>query len=98
MEEDKISIELSKEVAQGIYSNLAMISHSTSEFFIDFIRMVPGTQKAEVKSRIILTPEHTKRLLMTLKENVERYESVFGEIKLYTPENPQIKNFNNIES
>lgn len=98
MEEDKIDIELSKEVAQGTYSNLAIISHSTSEFFIDFVRMVPGLPKAEVKSRIILTPEHTKRLLETLRENIERYESVFGEISLHTPENPQIKSFSNIES
>ena len=62
--ENEIQIELGDDVAQGTYSNLAVISHSTSEFVIDFIRMVPGVSKAKVKSRIILTPEHAKRLLM----------------------------------
>lgn len=95
---NSIDIELEKETAQGTYSNLAIISHSTSEFFIDFIRMVPGISKAVVKSRIILTPEHAKRLMLSLQENIERYEAAFGEIKLHIPENPSIKNFNNIES
>lgn len=98
MEEDKIDIELSKETAQGTYSNLAIISHSTAEFFVDFVRMVPGVPKAEVKSRIILTPEHAKRLMLTLQENIERYEATFCEIKLRLPENPAIKSFSNIES
>jgi len=98
MEDDKIDIELTKEVAQGVYSNLAIISHSTSEFFVDFVRMVPGVPKAEVKSRVILTPEHAKRLMLTLQENIERFETAFGEIKLRMPENPPIRSFNNIES
>jgi len=87
MEEEKkvnktqINIELKEDIAQGIYSNLAVITHSSSEFVIDFIRVMPGVPKAEVKSRIILTPEHVKRLLMALKDNIAKYESVHGEIK-----------------
>ena len=83
--EDQINIELSPEVAEGVYSNLAIISHSSSEFVLDFIRIMPGTPKAKVKSRIVLTPEHAKRLLTTLQENVAKYEQQFGKIK--TPEN-----------
>lgn len=77
---NQLNIELSEEVAQGIYSNLAVISHSSSEFIIDFIRLMPGVPKAPVKSRIILTPEHTKRLLAALQENIARYEQQFGAI------------------
>ena len=80
-QENQINIELSAEVAEGTYSNLAIISHSSSEFVVDFIRIMPGTPKANVKSRIILTPEHAKRLLFALEENVAKYESVFGKIK-----------------
>ncbi len=78
---NQIDIELKEEIAQGIYSNLAIITHSTSEFVIDFVRIMPGVPKAEVKSRIILTPEHAKRLLFALKENIAKYESVQGTIK-----------------
>ena len=74
-------MELPADVADGIYSNLAMISHSPSEFVVDFIRMMPGLPKAKVKSRIILTPQHAKRLLSALTENIERYEAVYGSIK-----------------
>lgn len=77
----QINIELDEQVAQGTYANLAVISHSTSEFVIDFVRIVPGVPKAKVKSRIILTPEHAKRLLMALKDNVNKYEAQFGQIK-----------------
>jgi predicted transcriptional regulator len=80
--ETQIQIELSEEVAQGTYSNLAVISHSASEFVIDFIRMVPGMQKAKVKSRIILTPEHAKRLLLALKENIDKFEQQNGPIRV----------------
>lgn len=79
---NEIQIELSDEVAQGIYSNLAIISHSTSEFVVDFIRIVPGVPKAKVKSRIILTPEHAKRLLMALKDNIEKFEQQNGPIRI----------------
>ncbi len=81
---NQIDIELSAEVAEGIYSNLAIISHSSSEFVLDFIRMMPGTPKANVKSRIILTPEHAKRLLNALMDNMNKYEQQFG--KVNTPD------------
>jgi len=78
---NQINIELSEEIAEGIYSNLAMIAHSNSEFVIDFIRLMPGVPKARVKSRIIITPEHAKRLLAALKDNIDKYEATFGAIK-----------------
>lgn len=81
-EEKQIQIELSDEIAQGTYSNLAIISHSSSEFVIDFIRIVPGAPKAKVKSRIILTPENAKRLLLALKDNIDKFEKVNGVIHL----------------
>ncbi|MDI3520391.1 MAG: hypothetical protein PWR04_379 [Anaerophaga sp.] len=77
----QMKIELNPEVAQGIYSNLAIISHSPSEFVIDFARIMPGVPKASVKSRIVLTPEHAKRLLQALKDNVARFEENYGPIK-----------------
>jgi len=77
----KINIELKEDVAQGTYSNLAVITHSTSEFVIDFVRIMPGIPKAEVKSRVILTPEHAKRLMMALQDNIKKYEAVHGKIK-----------------
>lgn len=83
--QNQLNIELTPEVAEGIYSNLAIISHSTSEFVVDFIRIMPGTPKANVKSRIILTPEHAKRLLFALQENVAKFEAQNGKIKI--PEN-----------
>jgi len=79
---DNIQIELNDEIAQGIYSNLAIIAHSSSEFIVDFVRMMPGIPKAKVQSRIILTPEHAKRLMMALADNIKKYESQNGEIKL----------------
>jgi len=81
----QLNIELSEEVAQGIYSNLAVITHSSSEFVVDFVRIMPGIPKANVKSRIILTPEHAKRLLMALQDNVKKYEAVHGPIKNIKP-------------
>lgn len=85
-----INIELSESMAEGEYANLALIAHSNSEFVIDFIRMMPGMPKAKVKSRIVVTPEHAKRLLAALSENVERYELAFGQIKVHndTPNYP----------
>ena len=79
---NQIDIELSEDVADGIYSNLAIISHSNSEFVVDFVRMLPGLPKAKVKSRIILNPQHAKRLLMALSDNVQKFEENFGEIAL----------------
>jgi len=80
-EPNQLNIELSDDIAQGIYSNLAVISHSSSEFIVDFIRLMPGVPKAKVQSRIILTPEHAKRLLFALQDNIAKYESQFGQIK-----------------
>jgi hypothetical protein len=85
MEEQKmvgqINIELNDEVAEGIYSNLAIITHSNSEFIVDFVKMMPGVPKAKVKARIILTPQHAKRLYRALKDNITKYETVHGTIK-----------------
>ncbi|HKL96284.1 MAG TPA: DUF3467 domain-containing protein [Paludibacteraceae bacterium] len=85
---NQLNIELSPEIAEGIYSNLAIISHSSSEFVVDFIRIMPGTPKANVKSRIILTPEHAKRLLMAMEENVAKYEAQNGKIKVENANQP----------
>ena len=79
--DQQINVELTDEIAEGTYSNLAMIAHSNSEFVIDFIRLMPGVPKAKVKSRIIITPDHAKRLLNALKENIEKYEEAFGKIE-----------------
>ena len=78
----QLQIELKPEAAQGFYSNLAIISHSKSEFVIDFATMLPGLQKAVVGNRIIMTPEHAKRLLAALQDNIQKYENQFGQIDL----------------
>lgn len=77
----KLNIELSEEMAEGIYSNLAAITHSNAEFIVDFINMMPGAKKAKVKSRIILTPQHAKRLMAALAENIHKFEAHHGKIK-----------------
>jgi hypothetical protein len=77
----QINIELTEEIAEGVYSNLAMVAHSNSEFVVDFIRLMPGVPKAKVKARVILTPEHAKRLLQALSDNISKYEDSFGLIK-----------------
>jgi len=79
----QINIELDEKVAEGIYSNLAIINHSVSEFVVDFVSIMPGIPKSKVKARIILTPQHAKRLLKALGENVKRFENSHGEIKDY---------------
>jgi hypothetical protein len=83
MEENQqqLDIELSEEIAEGIYSNLAIITHSQSEFVVDFIKIMPGVPKARVKSRIVLTPQHAKRLLKALADNVNKFEQMHGKIK-----------------
>ena len=82
-EQDKpIEIELTDDVAEGIYSNMAFIAHSHSEFVIDFISLLPGLPKAKVKSRILIAPEHAKRLLLALNDNINKYEYNFGEISI----------------
>jgi hypothetical protein len=77
----QFNIELSEEVAEGVYSNLAVITHSPAEFVIDFIRIMPGVPKSKVKSRIILTPEHAKRFVAALSDNILKYEAVHGPIR-----------------
>ena len=84
----QINIELDEKMAEGIYSNLAIINHSVSEFVVDFISMMPGAPKAKVKSRIILTPQHAKKFLKALNDNVQRFEKAHGAIKDY--EQPSI--------
>ncbi|MBK9270470.1 MAG: DUF3467 domain-containing protein [Saprospiraceae bacterium] len=85
---NEINIELNEETAEGVYSNLAIISHSHSEFVLDFIRLMPNVPKAKVKSRIILTPQHARRLMKALGDNVHKYEQQFGPIQ--DPEPPQM--------
>lgn len=80
--ENQLNIELSEEVAEGTYSNLAIITHSNTEFVVDFIRVMPGVPKARVKSRIVLTPEHAKRFLRALEDNIEKFEALNGRIKI----------------
>ncbi len=77
----QIDIELTEEIAEGIYSNLAIITHSQSEFVIDFVKLMPGVPKAKVKSRILLTPQHAKRLAKALIDNIQTYEQNNGKIK-----------------
>lgn len=79
--ENQINIELSEEIAEGIYSNLAIITHSNTEFVMDFVRVMPGVPKAKVKSRIVLTPEHAKSLLASLQDNISKFEKNVGPIK-----------------
>lgn len=85
MKKTELDLELSEETAQGRYANLAIISHSRSEFVVDFAALMPGLPKARVHSRIVLTPEHAKRLLMTLQDNITKYESNVGRIEVAPP-------------
>jgi len=80
--QQQINIELGEKEAEGIYSNLAIITHSPAEFVIDFTRVLPGVPKARVHARIIMTPQHTKMLMNALRDNVEKYEKKFGEINI----------------
>lgn len=82
-QQPRLNIELNEKEAEGIYSNLALITHSPSEIIIDFARIMPGTQKGKVHSRIIMTPQHAKMLQKTLDENLKKFENQFGEIKLH---------------
>ncbi len=84
------SIEIADDIAEGVYSNLAIIAHSTSEFVIDFAQLMPNTPKAKVKSRIILNAEHAKRLLLALQENITKFEKQNGKIILSEQKNPPI--------
>ena len=77
-----MEIELKEAVAEGVYSNLSLVAHSSSEFVLDFISLLPGVSKAQVRSRVIMAPEHAKRLMLILRDNVNRYEDNFGEIEI----------------
>lgn len=89
---NQINIELPEEVAEGIYSNLAIISHSQSEFVVDFVRLMPNVPKAKVKARVILTPQHAKRLMFALQDNIKKFEAQFGRIE--EPEVPSMPPMN----
>lgn len=80
-QQNQLNIEISEEVAEGEYANLAIITHSHAEFVIDFVNVMPGTPKSKVKSRIILTPQHAKRFMKALTENVQRFEAANGKIQ-----------------
>jgi hypothetical protein len=92
-QQGQLQLELPQEVAQGEYANFAIITHSSSDFVVDFARVLPGIPKAQVKSRIILAPEHAKRLLAALQENIMRYEREFGSIKIPNQESRTIAPF-----
>ena len=83
--QEGLNIELTEEVAEGTYSNIAIINHSPSEFVVDFLQMMPGVPKAKVKSRIILTPQHAKRLMNALNDNISKFQAQHGEIKDVDP-------------
>ena len=84
-QQNQLNIELTEEMAEGQYANLAIITHSNAEFVVDFINVMPGSPKAKVKSRIVLTPQHAKRLLKALNENIKKFEQVNGTIKDLEP-------------
>jgi hypothetical protein len=87
---NQINIELSEEIADGIYANLAVITHSSSEFVVDFIKIMPGMPKAKVKSRIILTPQHAKRFAKALLDNIMKFEASNGEISDHINPNDEL--------
>ena len=89
----QFQVDLPADVSQGQYANFAIITHSSSDFVLDFARILPGVPKATVKSRVILAPEHAKRLLMALQDNIVRYENAFGKIKIPQQEKGTIAPF-----
>jgi hypothetical protein len=82
----RLNVELGEKESEGIYSNLALISHSPSEFIVDFARVMPGVQKTRVYARIVMTPAHAKMLLSALEENIKKFEGQFGVIKIFGKE------------
>lgn len=82
---NELKIEIAPDVATGVYSNLAVINHSPNEVVLDFINVVPGMPQAKVQTRVIMTPENAKNLMLALRDNIGKYESVFGEIVQRTP-------------
>lgn len=93
-QQGQFQVELPQDKAQGEYANFAIITHSSSDFVLDFARVLPGVPKAQVRSRVILAPEHAKRLLMALQENIVRYEREFGQIKIPNQTQRTIAPFN----
>lgn len=91
---NQLNIELPEDIAEGTYSNLAIISHSQTEFVLDFIRLLPNVPKAKVKSRVIMTPHHAKRLIRALADNIKKYEAQHGPISEHKDPNPFPMNFN----
>ncbi len=89
-QQPRLNIELNDKEAEGVYANLTLITHSTSEIIIDFARIMPGTQKGKVFSRIIMTPQHAKMLQKTLDDNLKKFESQFGKIQLHGQEQKNI--------
>ena len=87
--ENQLSIELNEEVAEGVYTNLAIISHSNSEFIMDFVNIMPGVPKAKVKSRVVMSPQNTKRLIHALNENIKKFEQIHGPVKMDSSPNTQ---------
>ena len=85
-QEQNVRLELTDEIGQGQYSNCTVVAHSSSEFIIDFARIVPGIPKVSVKSRIIMAPEQVKRLMLTLQDNIRKYEEDFGPIRIHENE------------
>lgn len=85
--QNQLSIELTEEIADGEYANLAIITHSNSEFIMDFVKIMPGIPKAKVKSRVIMTPQHAKRLMLALNDNIKKFEQINGPIKATEPVN-----------
>lgn len=90
----QLKIDLPKEMASGVYSNFAIITHGSAEFVLDFAQMAPGVDKASVRSRVVMAPEHAKRLLNALVENIRRYESTFGPISLHNANERTVNPFN----
>tara|TARA_Y100000589_G_C26756054_1_gene467814 strand:+ start:133 stop:465 length:333 start_codon:yes stop_codon:yes gene_type:complete len=80
--ENQLNIELNEDVAEGVYTNLAIISHSNSEFIMDFVNIMPGVPKAKVKSRVVMSPQNTKRLIYALNENIKKFENMHGTVKM----------------
>ena len=91
----QIKIEIDESVGQGEYSNFAIVTHSAAEFIMDFVRILPGMQKSKVKSRVIISPIHTKTFLLALQDNIEKYEKKFGEIKVLKSKIPPNLNLSN---
>jgi hypothetical protein len=79
--QNQLNIEISEEMGEGVYANLAIITHSHAEFVVDFVNVMPGMPKSKVKSRIILTPQHAKRLMKAITENIQKFEQANGPIR-----------------